>query len=961
MEEIEKLKETFYQEADDILNNLDGLLLQLEGNPGDRETLDGIFRSMHTLKGSSGIFEFHGIERLAHACEDLLDFMRNEDNPPIPPFNKGGELISPFEKGGLRGISDEISTEKMIDTLFSGLDQIKGILSSIQAGKKPSESDYEDTVRQIRAILPAKEAPTPLRPLKQVQGQGKLYPPHLVGEKEGAYTVYNAGLNKAFLRNLKSLQLNTLLDHTRSGKKIYQISIALNKYCFFKGIDPLVLLKNLSAAGEILYVRCPVDHLPSLDDLNTSMLYFDDIWLIFSAEGSGEFINDICEFAVAVGDITAHAITENEINFITTSITTGSSPTSDDWEMPQSANLSDDQSTGQNDDDINTPESAAASTGLRTIFFEFMEESNTYLEEIESLILRLEKDKDNLDIVNDIFRPFHTIKGNCGYLGIKEIGHICHSIETLLDCIRNRQLSANQKVIDILLVSVDIVKRLRLGLPWSVRDRFGLTDNDLSKYPQYDEAIDTNPLIQKIEMLINSALVMKDANDVPKIGEILMATGAITEEQLNRALKLQERRIGEILVEEGIVHEDKVKTALEIQEYHKASVKAPSGAIKVDTDKVDSLVNLVGELVISQTLISQNPQLAHLIGQGIQKDISHLGKITREIQDLVMSIRMIPLKQTFQKMMRVVRDVAKKAGKNVDLIISGEDTELDKSVIEEISDPLVHILRNAVDHGIEPPEERMLKGKPEKGAVYLNAFHRGGSIVIEIKDDGMGLCREKILQKAVEKELLDDASGVGDQQIYQLIFQAGFSTAEKVTDISGRGVGLDVVRRNIEKLRGRIDIQSKEGSGTSISIILPLTLAIIDGMVVQVGGEKYIIPTLSIEESLRPKKEEIITVQNKGELCNLRGNLLPLVRLSRLYNAEPVYKNPWDALLVVVESDGMRSCIMVDELLGQQQVVIKTLGDTFKNVKGISGGAILGDGKVGLILDVRGVMEISIC
>ena len=207
---------------------------------------------------------------------------------------------------------------------------------------------------------------------------------------------------------------------------------------------------------------------------------------------------------------------------------------------------------------------------------------------------------------------------------------------------------------------------------------------------------------------------------------------------------------------------------------------------------------------------------------------------------------------------------------------------------------------------------------------------------------------------------MDDASGVTDQQIYQLIFQAGFSTAEKVTDISGRGVGLDVVRRNIEKLRGRIDIQSKEGSGTSISIILPLTLAIIDGMVVQVGGEKYIIPTLSIEESLRPKKEEIITVQNKGELCNLRGNLLPLVRLSRLYNAKPLYKNPWDALLVVVESDGMRSCIMVDELLGQQQVVIKTLGDTFKNVKGISGGAILGDGKVGLILDVRGVMEISL-
>ena len=725
MEEIEKLKETFYQEADDILSNLDGLLLQLEGNPGDRETLDGIFRGMHTLKGSSGIFEFHSIERLAHACEDLLDFMRNEDNPPLPPFNKGGGW----------GGSDEISTEKMIDTLFSGLDQIKGILSSIQAGKESAEIDYEDTVRQIRAILPVKEAPPALRPLKQVQGQGKLYPSPIMGagKREGVNPVRDAGLKKTFLMNLGSLQLNTLLDHTRNGKKIYQISIALNKYSFFKGIDPLVLLKNLSTAGEILYVRCPVDHLPLLDDLNTAMLYFDDIWLIFSTEESGEFINDVCEFALAVGDITAHAITEDEINSITTSITTGSSPISDDWEMPQSSNLSDDHSTRQNDDDINTPESAAASTGLKTIFFEFMEESNSYLEDIESLILRLEKDKDNLDIVNDIFRPFHTIKGNCGYLGLKDIGRICHSVETLLDSVRNRQITVNKKIIDILLVAVDIVKQLRLGLPWSVKERFGLTDNDLSKYPQYDEAIDTNPLIQKIEMLINSELIMKDKNDVPKIGEILMATGAITEEQLNSALKLQGRRIGEILVEEGIVPEGKVKAALEIQAYQQSVVKPPPGAIKVDTDKVDSLVNLVGELVISQTLISQNPQIAHLIGQGIQKDISHLGKITREIQDLVMSIRMIPLKQTFQKMMRVVRDVAKKAGKNVDLIISGEDTELDKSVIEEISDPLVHILRNSVDHGIESSEERRQKGKPEKGSIYLNAFHRGGSNVIKIK------------------------------------------------------------------------------------------------------------------------------------------------------------------------------------------------------------------------------------
>ena len=399
--------------------------------------------------------------------------------------------------------------------------------------------------------------------------------------------------------------------------------------------------------------------------------------------------------------------------------------------------------------------------------------------------------------------------------------------------------------------------------------------------------------------------------------------------------------------------------ALEIQEAQRSGIKTPPGAIKVDTERIDNLVNLVGELVIAQTLISQNPAVLRLSGQTLQKDVSHLGKITREIQDLVMSVRMMPLKQTFQKMMRVVRDVAKKAGKNVELVISGEDTELDKSVIEEISDPLVHILRNSVDHGIEPPDERMNNGKSGKGVVHLNAFHRGGSIVIEIRDDGRGICKDKVLEKAIEKGLAGSATDITDQQIYQLIFHPGFSTAEKVTDISGRGVGMDVVRRNIEKLRGRIDIQSKEGEGTSISIALPLTLAIIDGMVVQAGNEKYIIPTLSIEESFRPDKEDIISVQNRGEMCNLRGNLLSIVRLASLYQGNAAHRDPWDALLVVVESDGMKTCIMVDELIGQQQVVIKSIGETFKNVRGVAGGAILGDGRVGLIIDVRGMIELT--
>lgn len=902
MEDIEKLKETFYSEADDIINNLDELLLQLENDPDNRDTLDAIFRNMHTLKGSSGIFEFHSIENLAHACEDLLDFMRKET-------------------------ASESMPDKMIDTLFSGLDQIKDIVSLVQTGQEVAGIPYKDTIEEIRALLPAKNQ-----------------------QETSVNSIQSSGVNKAFLRTLDAEKKDLIINHLKSGSTIYQINIILSKYCFYKGMDPLVLLKNLSVDGDLLHVRCSTDHLSSLDELNPFLLYLDDIWLIYATKQGMEYLNDKCEFALAIGDITAHALIAEEIQASLPDEASAS-------EQPAHVNQTDQQNGwGMTAAGESPSEQDSTQAGLRNIFLEFMDESNSYMEDIESLILDLEKNKNDLNIVNSIFRPFHTIKGNCGYLGFKDLGRVCHAIETLLDGVRNRTIPVTQGIIDILLETIDTVKKLRSSLPWEVKQRFGIEDSYLQTFPQQVNT-DITPLTQKIATFLTLSNTTTNTKGIPRIGEMLVASGDISEDELDRALKLQDRRIGEILVEEGLVPADKVKTAVEIQEYHKTASKQPSGAIKVDTERVDSLVNLVGELVILQTLISQNPSLTQLAGQGLQKDVSHLGKITREIQDQVMSMRMMPLRQTFQKMMRVVRDVAKKAEKNVELIISGEDTELDKTVIDEIGDPLVHILRNAVDHGVESPEERRQRGKPEKGTIHLNASHRGGNIVIEVRDDGKGLCRDKIIKKAVEKGLIDDGAEITEQQIYQLIFQAGFSTADKITDISGRGVGMDVVRKNIEKLRGRIDIQSKEGVGTSLSITLPLTLAIIDGMIVQVGWGKYIIPTLSIEESFRPKKEEIITVQNRGELCNLRGSILPLLRLNRIYNIESDYEDPSEALLVVVESDNMRACLMVDELIGQQQVVIKSLGDTFKKTKGISGGAILGDGKIGLILDVRSLME----
>jgi two-component system chemotaxis sensor kinase CheA len=343
----------------------------------------------------------------------------------------------------------------------------------------------------------------------------------------------------------------------------------------------------------------------------------------------------------------------------------------------------------------------------------------------------------------------------------------------------------------------------------------------------------------------------------------------------------------------------------------------------------------------------------------LSKDIANLGKITRDMQDQILTLRMVPVRQTFQKMIRLVRDLSRKQNKEVQLTLHGEDTEIDKTMVDELGDPLVHLMRNAIDHGIESPETRRAAGKESTGHIALRAFHRGGNIVIEIEDDGKGISKSAVVNKALEKGLIESSSNLTDQQIYSLIFLPGFSTAKQITDISGRGVGMDVVKKAIDKLRGKIEIESQEGKGSKISLSLPLTLAIIEGMVVQAGTQKYVLPLVSIVESHRPKKEDVFTVTGKGEMVTIRGELLPLARLHRLFDIPDAKTAPENALVIVIENRTKRCCLMVDDLLGQQQIVVKTLGDKLKNVKGVSAATILGDGKVGLILDVEAVMELA--
>lgn len=372
------------------------------------------------------------------------------------------------------------------------------------------------------------------------------------------------------------------------------------------------------------------------------------------------------------------------------------------------------------------------------------------------------------------------------------------------------------------------------------------------------------------------------------------------------------------------------------------------------------LVDMVGELVIAQSMVAQDPTIQSLQSQALARNISQVGKITRDLQEAAMSLRMVTVKATFQKMSRLVRDVASKSGKKVNLSLAGEDTELDRNVVEQISDPLVHMIRNAIDHGIETPDVRLDCGKDSEGQLTLSAYHQGGSIVIEIRDDGRGLDRNKVFDKAVSKGLIREGTSrtsMTDLEVFNMIFLPGFSTAELVTNLSGRGVGMDVVRRNIEALRGKIEIESTLGHGTTFRLRLPLTLAIIDGMIVRVGKSRYVVPTLSIEQSFRPRMEDVHYVIDKGECVHVRGAVLPIYRLKDVFDQPDGCTELGEGILVVVEVDGQRSCLFVDEIVGQQQVVIKSLGMSRDRTVGLSGGAIMTDGRVALIVDVGTLVE----
>ncbi|WP_314402995.1 chemotaxis protein CheA [Stenotrophomonas rhizophila] len=649
------------------------------------------------------------------------------------------------------------------------------------------------------------------------------------------------------------------------------------------------------------------------------------------------------------------------------------------------------------------------SMDLQRFHATFFEESREGLDAMEAGLLALESGQQDPEIINSVFRAAHSIKGGAGTFGFDAIAALTHVLETLLDELRAGKRALEATAVDAMLSSVDVLRALlreaEHGQPAdpqavaAIKARLEavLSGQAAAAAPVAAAKVDDTPEAWQIGFVPSPSLFMS-GNDPLRIIRELEHLGSLqVAARLDRLpgfdqLDPLEAHLAWDLGLVGKVPRSKIEDTfawvvddceLDIRPAAPpslatsapaapAAAPAPAAAtptaaapaaaaheaetsIRVAVEKVDALINLVGELVITQAMLKQvshalDPAQAEQLLTGLDL----LERNTRDLQEAVIGVRMLPVDAVFRRFPRLVRDLSSRLGKHVRLRTIGEGTELDKGLIEKIADPLVHLVRNSIDHGLEMPDVRREAGKDETGTITLAASHQGGHIVIEVSDDGRGLNRDKILSKALERGL-SVPDNPTDAQVWDLIFQPGFSTADAVTDLSGRGVGMDVVRRNIQALGGEVQLESKAGNGTRVLIRLPLTLAILDGMTVAVAGETVILPLAYVLEALQPQPEDVRTMAGEGRVLRVRGEYLPILSLSEYYGFGGRTKD--DSLVVVVEGDGQKIALEVDELVGQQQVVVKNIENNYRRISGVSGATILGDGRVSLIVDIGGLVR----
>lgn len=642
----------------------------------------------------------------------------------------------------------------------------------------------------------------------------------------------------------------------------------------------------------------------------------------------------------------------------------------------------------------------------------FLTECEELLVEMERLLVDLTPETADADTLNAIFRCAHSIKGGSGAFGLDYITHFTHILEALLDAMREGKATVSREGVDALLQSVDVVAQMvdaakanetppaSLGaelkvvlqgladLPQASAPPAAATQADASSGVQqwnirfiaheslFASGNEPRLILRELASL-GTATITALTDRVPPLDQLdpsqcylgwnIDLTTDKPESTIREAFEFVDDQC-DLTITKHQPHITLASTQTKAESddeklpfARRASDATAGSSIRVDLDKVDRLVNMIGELVITEAMIkAQVRDLSPEHYAGLLRGVDELSQHTRELQEAVMSVRMQPVKSIFSRMPRIVRDLSAQLGKEIVLKTEGENTEVDKTVIEQLGDPLTHMIRNSVDHGIERPDIRVAAGKPPQGTIILSATHQSGRIIIEIRDDGAGINRTRVLSKAKEKGLIAPDATLSDDECDNLIFMAGFSTAEVVSNVSGRGVGMDVVRRNIEGLEGTVRVKTEPNAGSVFTVSLPLTLAILDGMIVRVGAENYIIPITSIIETMRPQSGDVRHVEGANDVLNVRGEFVPILYLHKIFNIKNAQKDPSKALVVLVEAGRDKLGVVVDELIGQQQVVIKSLEANTDPVRGISGATILGDGHVSLILEISQLKQLGL-
>lgn len=878
----------FLAEKGPVLDSIEKMLLDLERS-FDQDVLADLRRVFHTLKGEAGVFELTAIERCCHLTEDMM----------------------------------EGATSLPIDTLLSVKDWLHSAFDLLRSGRPEPELDL--------SLFESREAGsgasgTAAGEADQAEGTGGSFhlPEHLDEDLFNEF-VDDQG---SVLENMEACLL--AIESGQHGDNVADVRRMLHTMKGETGIFGLSDVERVCHAAEDAIEAAG-------DDFPTDKLLAVMDWL------------------KTVYDALRHRnlVPAFDLQVLKASAPPAASP----------PRLAEEESTAapaaeQADEDgmvfINRnvirpaekkpqQEQAVPISADLDLLSDFISEVKEHIDTIDNRLLSLENNPDDQDLLNAVFRVFHTIKGAAGFLALDDIARLAHTTENLLDLARKGEIVLAGVRVDVIFEAVDEMKKLVGGIEQSI-------SNGLTEYP-------SDPHLEELVAKIQHVLDHRNDGSPPgPSGENRSAAPDAPAGDEPEPPAIVERPAGDA-AQELPVPETAAPPSGSAGKAQQVKIKE---SIKVDSENLDKLIDAIGELVIIESMIRQDGFVRQVTTPGLLRNITQMNKITRELQQLGMSLRMIPVKATFQKMARVVRDLSKKSGKKISFLTHGEDTMLDKSVVDRIGDPLIHLVRNSVDHGIEAtPADRVTCGKEETGTVELTSFHKGGNIYIEIRDDGRGLNRDAILKKAREKGLVRENQNLTDREIFNLIFLPGFSTAKTVTDVSGRGVGMDVVKRTIEDLRGNIEIFSEAGKGSVFSLRLPLTLAIIDGMLVGVGTEKYIIPTLSIVESIRPRREDLSTIVNQGEMIRVRDDLIPLFRLSRLFHLKEATQDPCEGIVIVVEDSGKMTGLLVDVLLGQQSTVIKSLGAAMKGLPGISGGSILSDGRVGIILDIAGIVKLA--